>query len=286
MKWFWQRAQENPDYKIYTTKFDVETSGATLTADLSLLERSDWEAQVELYRSGTEIVRTEVGLQNMKSVDAVRAKDTFDASETVVSVLVDHSGSMKGQRAIIACFVVEMVADFLSRIGVKYEILGFTTVGWLGGRSRRRWLRRFAPRNPGRLNDILHIVYRDARDVNSSIPYNMFHLLRSALLKENIDGEALFWASERLKNLDSPNNVILVISDGAPVDDSTLQVNAPDILMNHLRAVIADIQNTDGFKLAGIGIDYDVDQFYPKSIQIEGVNQVSASLPDFLVDLF
>lgn len=218
-------------------------------------------------------------------MDALKRDSGFDPSRTVVSILVDHSGSLRGQRAVVACVLTEVMADILSRVGVRYEILGFTTAEWKGGKSRKRWLQMGRPPKPGRLCDLLHIVYRAASETIPGAPYSIRHLLRNDLLKENVDGEALFWASERLKSLDADHNVIVVISDGVPVDDSTLNENSPDILFDHLKDIIGDLRETPGFGVAGIGIDHQLDRLYPNSLTIETLEQVSSELPSFLSSL-
>ena len=180
---------------------------------------------------------------------------------------------------------VELLADILQRVGLRYEILGFTTDEWHGGQSRKRWHLMGSPPHPGRLNDILRIIYRDAAASNPGAPYALRHLLRNTLLKENIDGEALFWASERLKAQNTPRNVLITLSDGAPVDDSTLNENPPDFLMAHLEAVIHDLHPTPGITLAGIGIDHDLAPLYPHSLKFDRMDQLPATLPPFLTSL-
>ncbi len=270
-------------YSVYTTAFDVETTGRALTGELTSTERKVWKQQVAVYQAKTERMRTETSLGILGQIGLVGGYASFDPSQTVVSVLVDHSGSLRGQKAIIACLLMELVSDFLSRLGVRYEILGFTTVDWRGGKSRELWLTNGKPKDPGRLNDLLHIVYRDASETTPGAPYATRHILREELLKENIDGEALNWASERLKKLDAENKLILVIADGVPVDDATLSVNPGNFLERHLLSVAEDISTTPGFKLAGIGIDYNVGG---NNVKIDRLDQISRILPEFLASLF
>jgi len=255
MTWFWKQNKDDGEYSIYTTAYDVEVTGEELSRELSPVERKTLDEQVEAFERVTATYRTETSLNSLNHIDAVLARTPNIGETTAVSLLVDHSGSLKGQRAIIACLVVQMVSDFLSRLGVRYEILGFTTATWKGGKSRQLWVDKGRPSNPGRLNDLLHIRYRETANTNPGAPWSVYNMLRSDILKENIDGEAVFWAAERLKNLEAEHNVVIVISDGAPVDDSTLNENRPDFLWRHLEAVVSDLNETPRFCIAAIGID-------------------------------
>lgn len=286
MKWFWKQSRKLPDYHIYTTEFDVECRGDDLAAALAPEEMSIWKAQIKEYKSQTEKYRTTASLLGAKAVDEIKAHPGFAASSTAVTLLVDHSGSLKGQKAILSCLAVEILADHLARLGLTYDILGFTTVDWRGGQSRQLWNKRFRTNRPGRLNDILHIVYRDTSETTPGAPYSILHMLRSDLLKENIDGEALFWASERLKNLEMRDNYIIVVSDGAPVDDSTLAENGLNFLSDHLKSVISDLQNTPGFHLAGVGIDCDLGDFYNDHVLIDRLDTMPEKLSEYIQDIF
>lgn len=286
MTWFWKQKEDDGEYSIFTTAFDVEVTGEALSRELSSLERKTLNEQVEAFERATEKYRTETSLNSLAHIDAVLMRDPNIGETTVVSLVVDHSGSLKGQRAIIACLAVQMVADFLSRLGVRYEILGFTTAAWKGGKARQLWNQKGRPRNPGRLNDLLHILYRETSNTNPGAPWSVYNMLRSDILKENIDGEAVFWAAERLKNLDAEHNVVIVISDGAPVDDSTLNENRPDFLWRHLEAVVSDLKATPRFRIAAIGIDHDVGGLYPSALRVDRLAEVPAELPDYLGELF
>lgn len=286
MNWFWKQKEHDGEYSIYTTDYDVEITGEALSGELDAVRRKILDEQVVSFERATEMCRTETSLNSLSHIDAILARDPNIGDTTAVSIVVDHSGSLKGQRAIVACLVVQMVSDFLSRLGVRYEILGFTTVSWKGGRSRQSWIDKGRPRNPGRLNDVLHIRYREASNTNPGAPWSVYNMLRSEILKENIDGEAVFWAAERLKNLGADQNLVIVISDGAPVDDSTLNENQPDFLWRHLEAVISDLKATPGFRVAAVGIDHDVGRLYPSALQVDRLAQVSTVLPDYLGRLF
>lgn len=286
MTWFWKRKEDDGEYSIYATAYDVEVTGEALSRQLSTFERKTLYEQVEAFERVTETCRTETSLNSLAHIDAILARDPNIGETTAVSIVVDHSGSLKGQRAIIACLVVQLVSDFLSRLRVRYEILGFTTAAWKGGKSRQLWTQKGRPRNPGRLNDLLHILYREASDTSPGAPWSVYNILRSDILKENIDGEAVFWAAERLKNLDAEQNLIIVVSDGAPVDDSTLNENRPDFLWRHLEAIVSDLKATPRFRIAGIGIDHDVGRLYPLALRVDRLAEVPTELPDYLGELF
>ncbi len=280
--WPWQRLDDASAYKIFTTEFDLTCTGDALTENLSADERAVWHEANASYDEEVEIYRAKASISGAKWMDKLKSDGQVNPEEIAVSILVDHSGSMRGQRAVVACLLVEIVADFLSRAGVAYEILGFTTHSWKGGNSRKKWLARGSRPNPGRLADTLHVVYRQAKHSAPGAPHAIRHLLRGDLLKENIDGEALFWAGQRLMNLGRPRNIVVTISDGAPVDDSTLSANHPSILWDHLKAVIADLEGTPGFKLIGIGIDYDLSGLYPSSVLIDRLNDMADTVFPFL----
>ncbi|WP_420859884.1 cobaltochelatase CobT-related protein [Marivivens marinus] len=284
--WSWFRSGKSAEYKAYTTKFDVVVPGSELTRNLEPDAKAVWLDQVAVYEAATAVERTKASLAAIPVVDELRRRLPDVADTVAVSILVDHSGSLHGQRAIIACLLAEVIGDFLSRLGVKFEVLGFTTRAWKGGFARQQWQALGRRRNPGRLNDLLHIVYRDASSTFPGVPWAVRNLLRHDLLKENIDGEAILWAAERLKPLRRGRNIVLIISDGAPVDDSTLHENGGDYLWRHLKTVVADLTETEGFQVAAIGIDYSVSHLYPQSIEVARLDQLSEGLADFLRSLF
>ena len=212
-------------------------------------------------------------------------RDT-DFKDTIVTLLIDNSGSMRGRPITIAAVCADILARTLERCGVKSEILGFTTVAWKGGQSRERWVEAGKPVSPGRLNDLRHIIYKPA-----DVPYrrartNLGLMLREGLLKENIDGEALLWAHQRLLARKEDRRILMVISDGAPVDDSTLSVNEGNYLERHLRDVIADIEGHSTIELVAIGIGHDVSRYYQHAVTIVDVNQLGGAITDQLADLF
>lgn len=206
--------------------------------------------------------------------------------DTVVTLLIDNSGSMRGRPISIAAMSADILARTLERCAVKVEILGFTTRAWKGGQAREAWIADGKPTNPGRLNDLRHIIYKGA-----DLPYrrgrrNLGLMLREGLLKENIDGEALLWAHQRLMGRPEERRILMVISDGAPVDDSTLSVNPGNYLERHLRDVIDYIETSSPVELVAIGIGHDVTRYYRRAVTIVDVEQLGGTMMEQLADLF
>ena len=206
--------------------------------------------------------------------------------DTVVTLLLDNSGSMRGRPITIAAMTADILAHTLERCGVKVEILGFTTRGWKGGQAREKWIAAGKPQLPGRLNDIRHIVYKAADAPWRRARRNLGLLLREGLLKENIDGEALLWAHERLMARHEQRRILMVISDGAPVDDSTLSTNTGNYLEQHLRHVIAWIEARSPVELIAIGIGHDVTRYYKHAVTILDVDQLGGAVMHELTNLF
>ncbi|MBT3171736.1 MAG: cobaltochelatase subunit CobT, partial [Rhodospirillaceae bacterium] len=206
--------------------------------------------------------------------------------DTVVTLLIDNSGSMRGRPILVAAMSADILARTLERCGVKVEILGFTTRAWKGGQARERWLAQGRPRNPGRLNDLRHIVYKHADEPWRRARRSLGLMLREGLLKENIDGEALLWAHDRLLARPEERRVIMVISDGAPVDDSTLSVNPRNYLERHLRAVIQWIEASSPVQLLAIGIGHDVTRYYEHAVTITDAEQLGGTMTEKLAELF
>jgi cobaltochelatase CobT len=188
--------------------------------------------------------------------------------DTVVTMLIDNSGSMRGRPITVAATCADILARTLERCAVKVEILGFTTRAWKGGQSREGWLQAGKPANPGRLNDLRHIIYKSADAPWRRARRNLGLMMREGLLKENIDGEALDWAHKRLLGRPEQRRILMVISDGAPVDDSTLSVNPGNYLERHLRFVIDDIETRSPVELIAIGIGHDVTRYYRRAVTI------------------
>ena len=206
--------------------------------------------------------------------------------DTVVSLLIDNSGSMRGRPITVAAMCGDILARTLERCAVKVEVLGFTTRAWKGGQSREKWVQEGKPRNPGRLNDLRHIIYKAADSPWRRARKNLGLMLREGLLKENIDGEALLWAYRRLLVRPEHRRILMVISDGAPVDDSTLSVNPGNYLEKHLREVIRDIQARDQVELIAIGIGHDVTRYYQRAVTIVDAEELGGTMMKKLTELF
>ena len=214
-----------------------------------------------------------------------RENDT-EFRDTVVALLLDNSGSMRGRPVAIAAMSADILARTLERCGVKVEILGFTTRAWKGGQAREQWIADGKPGNPGRLNDLHHIVYKTADSPLRRARRNLGLMLREGLLKENIDGEAVMWAHNRLIARSEQRRILMVISDGAPVDDSTLSVNAGNYLERHLRDVIDYIETRSPVELVAIGIGHDVTRYYGRAVTIMDVEQLGGTMMEKLTELF
>lgn len=209
-----------------------------------------------------------------------------DFRDTVVTLLIDNSGSMRGRPISIAAISADILARTLERCGVKTEILGFTTKAWKGGHARETWLEAGRPPNPGRLNDIRHIIYKQADAPYRRARTSLGLMMREGLLKENIDGEALMWAHSRIVNRPEERRILMVISDGAPVDDSTLSVNNGSYLERHLRQVIQWIETQSPVELCAIGIGHDVTRYYAKAVTIMDAEQLGGTMVEQLAGLF
>lgn len=212
-------------------------------------------------------------------------KDT-QFRDTVVTLLIDNSGSMRGRPITIAAITADILARTLERCAVKVEVLGFTTSTWKGGKSREAWIKAGKPPHPGRLNDLRHIIYKNADAPLRRARRNLGLMLREGLLKENIDGEALLWAHHRLLGRHEDRRILIVISDGAPVDDSTLSSNPSIYLEQHLREVITKIEATSPVQLLAIGIGHDVTRYYKRAVTITDVEQLGGAVMNQLADLF
>ncbi|MCI0754448.1 cobaltochelatase subunit CobT [Teichococcus vastitatis] len=209
-----------------------------------------------------------------------------DFRDTVVTLLIDNSGSMRGRPISVAAMCCDILARTLERCSVKVEILGFTTRAWKGGQSRERWVQEGKPRNPGRLNDLRHVIYKSADAPWRRARKNLGLMLREGLLKENIDGEALDWSYRRLLQRPERRRILMVISDGAPVDDSTLSVNPGNYLERHLRKVIQDIEQREFVELIAIGIGHDVTRYYRRAVTIVDAEELGGTMMKKLAELF
>ena len=218
------------------------------------------------------------------SLSYKKEKD-IDFKDTIVTLLIDNSGSMRGRPITIAAICADILSRTLERCSVKVEILGFTTQNWKGGKSRELWMKH-KRENPGRLNDLCHIIYKSADTPWRRSKNNLGLMLKEGILKENIDGEAVLWAYNRLKKRKEERKIIMVISDGAPVDDSTLSVNSPSYLEQHLKKVVQWIENNSDIEINAIGIGHDVTNYYQKALKIADVQELGDAMVDQLVDLF
>lgn len=308
-----QNAQDA--YKIYTTAFDEMAEASALCAEEELARlRIGLDQQLQhlhgiVARLANRLQRRLQARQNRAwefdleegLLDAARlARVVIDPlqplsfkmeramrfRDTVVTLLLDNSGSMRGRPITVAALCTDILARTLERCGVKTEILGFTTRAWKGGQAREQWLAHHKPAQPGRLNDVRHIIYKNADTAWRHARRNLGLMMMEGLLKENIDGEALLWAHHRLLARPEQRRILMVISDGAPVDDSTLSVNSGNYLERHLRQVIREIENRSAVELLAIGIGHDVTRYYRRAVTIIDVEQLGSAMCDKLVELF
>ena len=304
-----------PDYRPFTAKFD-ETVGAEdlcepeeLDRLRSYLDKQLAHLQGVVARLANRLQRRLMAQQNrswefdleeglldparlarividpMHPLSFKREKET-NFRDTVVTLLLDNSGSMRGRPITVAATCADILARTLERCGVKVEILGFTTRAWKGGQSREAWLAAGKPPNPGRLNDLRHIIYKSADAPWRRARKNLGLMMREGLLKENIDGEALDWAHKRLLARTEQRRILMMISDGAPVDDSTLSVNAGNYLERHLRWVIEEIETRSPVELIAIGIGHDVTRYYRRAVTIVDAEELGGAMTDKLAELF
>ena len=303
------------NYKIFTQKFDEIVKAAELCPPeeldqlRSLLDKQlenlagavarlanklqrrlmaqqsrSWEFDLEEGLLDTARL-TRVVTDPMQALSFKVERDT-DFRDTVVTLLIDNSGSMRGRPITIAAICGDILARTLERCGVKVEILGFTTRAWKGGKSREAWLEAGRPANPGRVNDIRHIIYKAADAPWRRARRNLGLMMREGLLKENIDGEALEWAKKRLLARSENRRILMVISDGAPVDDSTQSVNAGNYLEAHLRQVIEEIETRTPIQLVAVGIGHDVTRYYRRAVTLLDAEELAGALTDELAALF
>ncbi|MCQ8783870.1 cobaltochelatase subunit CobT [Mangrovibrevibacter kandeliae] len=228
---------------------------------------------------------TRLVIDPMQPLTYKMERDT-EFRDTVVTLLIDNSGSMRGRPITVAATCADILARTLERCGVKVEVLGFTTRAWKGGQAREAWLKAGKPQKPGRLNDLRHIIYKSADAPWRRARNNLGLMMREGLLKENIDGEALIWAHNRLLGRSEQRRILMMISDGAPVDDSTLSVNPGNYLERHLRAVIEEIETRSPVELLAIGIGHDVTRYYRRAVTIVDAEELAGAMTEQLADLF
>ncbi len=305
----------NLDYKVFTNQFDEITKAENLenfedavklrkTLDQQLIGFQDvitklanklqrqllakqnraWDFDLEEgLLDSSKLPR--VIMDPYNSLSFKKEKD-LDFKDTVVTLLIDNSGSMRGRPITIAAICADILSRTLERCSVKVEILGFTTKNWKGGQSREYWNKKGKPKTPGRLNDLRHIIYKSADTQWRQAKNNLGLMLKEGLLKENIDGEAITWAFNRIKKRKEERKILMVISDGAPVDDSTLSVNTGDFLEKHLKKMVRFIEEKTEIEILAIGIGHDVSRYYNRAIKITDVNELGDVMISQLSSLF
>ena len=307
--------KRGPDYKAFTTKYDEVIDAAELCEPEELQRLRDY-LDKQLQNLSSVVGRLANRLQRRLMAQQSRSWE-FDLEEgmldtarlprividpqqplsfkqekdmefrdTVVTLLIDNSGSMRGRPITVAATCADILARTLERCGVKVEILGFTTRAWKGGQSREAWLQAGKPPNPGRLNDLRHLIYKSADAPWRRARKNLGLMMREGLLKENIDGEALDWAHQRLLGRPEQRKILMMISDGAPVDDSTLSVNSGNYLERHLRYVIEEIETRSPVELIAIGIGHDVTRYYRRAVTIVDAEELGGAMTEKLAELF
>jgi len=303
------------NYKIFTNQFDEIAKAETLESEEEILKlRNNLDQQLVSFQDlitklANKLQRQLLAKQNRSwefdleeglldssklsrvimdpyhSLSFKKEKD-LDFKDTVVTLLIDNSGSMRGRPITIAALCADILSRTLERCSVKVEILGFTTKNWKGGKSREYWNNNNKPKKPGRLNDLRHIIYKNADTQWRQSKKNLGLMLKEGLLKENIDGEAISWAFNRLKKRKEERKILMVISDGAPVDDSTLSVNSGDYLEKHLKKMVKFIENKTDIEILAIGIGHDVSRYYTKAIKITDVQELGDVMIGQLSGLF
>jgi cobaltochelatase CobT len=270
-------------YGVYCRDFDIEVEVKDLVSTLGL-PRVSSEELLATIENGLGAWRERHDFAALESAARIRSATSQQLLEdTVVSLLIDHSGSMRGQRMLLAAGAVRMASGLLDSLKVKHEVLGFTTVRWKGGLSREKWLRSGRPPYPGRLNDILHIIYSSA--VERLSMHHCATMLHPELLKENLDGEAIQWAASRLRKRAENRKSIIVVSDGAPVDDSTLRENGGEYLENDLLGVIQEIMQDGDIQLSAIGINFSVERYYQRSVVVTSPDDLGTAILRLLEQL-
>ncbi len=278
------RLRKNLDQQLINFQDLITKLANKLQRQLLAIQNRSWEYDLEEgLLDSSKLTRIIIDPQN--SLSFKKEKD-FEFKDTIVSLLIDNSGSMRGRPITIAALCADILSRTLERCNVKVEILGFTTKNWKGGESREDWNKNGKPQYPGRLNDLRHIIYKSADSNWRQSKKNLGLMLKEGLLKENIDGEAILWAFSRLKKRKEERKILMVISDGAPVDDSTLSVNSGDFLEKHLKKVVKNIQDNKDFEILAIGIGHDVSRYYKKAIKITDVQELGDVMIKQLSQLF
>jgi cobaltochelatase CobT len=278
------RLRQSLDQQLLSLKNFISKLANKLQRKLLAKQNRSWEFDLEEGSLDASKL-TRVIIDPLNSLSFKKEKDV-KFKDTLVTILIDNSGSMRGKPISVAAICADILARTLERCSVKVEILGFTTKHWKGGQSREKWTNNKKPLSPGRLNDLRHIVYKSADTPWRQSKNNMGLMLKEGLLKENIDGEALKWAYNKILKRKEERKILMVISDGAPVDDSTLSTNASDFLENNLKQIVKWIEKSSSVELLAIGIGHDVTRYYNKAIKIIDVQDLGDVMINQLTDLF
>jgi len=279
-----QKLRKNLDQQLIGFQDLITKLANKLQRQLLAKQNRAWEFDLEEGLLDSSKL-TRIIMDPFNSLSFMKEKD-IDFKYTIVTLLIDNSGSMRGRPITIAALCADILSRTLERCSVKVEVLGFTTKNWKGGKSREAWAKNNKPKTPGRLNDLRHIIYKDVDTHWRQAKNNIGLMLKEGLLKENIDGEAISWAYNRIKKRKEERKILMVISDGAPVDDSTLSVNSGDFLEKHLKKMVKFIETKSDVEILAIGIGHDVSRYYDKAIKITDVNELGDVMISQLSGLF
>ena len=279
-----QKLRENLNQQLIGFQDLITKLANKLQRQLLAKQNRAWEFDLEEGLLDSSKL-TRIIMDPYNSLSFMKEKD-LDFKDTIVTLLIDNSGSMRGRPITIAALCADILSRTLERCSVKVEVLGFTTKNWKGGKSREAWAKTDKPKNPGRLNDLRHIIYKGADTHWRQAKNNIGLMLKEGLLKENIDGEAISWAYNRIKKRKEERKILMVISDGAPVDDSTLSVNSGDFLEKHLKKMVKFIETKSDVEILAIGIGHDVSRYYNKAIKITDVHELGDVMISQLSGLF
>ena len=279
-----QKLRKNLDHQLVGFQDLITKLANKLQRQLLAKQNRAWEFDLEEGLLDSSKL-TRIIMDPYNSLSFMKEKD-LDFKDTIVTLLIDNSGSMRGRPITIAALCADILSRTLERCSVKVEVLGFTTKNWKGGKSREAWTKNDKPKNPGRLNDLRHIIYKGADTQWRQAKNNIGLMLKEGLLKENIDGEAISWAYNRIKKRKEERKILMVISDGAPVDDSTLSVNSGDFLEKHLKKMVKFIETKSDVEILAIGIGHDVSRYYDKAIKITDVHELGDVMVSQLSGLF
>ena len=279
-----QKLRKNLDQQLIGFQDLITKLANKLQRQLLAKQNRAWEFDLEEGLLDSSKL-TRIIMDPYNSLSFMKEKD-LDFKDTIVTLLIDNSGSMRGRPITIAALCADILSRTLERCSVKVEVLGFTTKNWKGGKSREAWTKTDKPKNPGRLNDLRHIIYKGADTHWRQAKNNIGLMLKEGLLKENIDGEAISWAYNRIKKRKEERKILMVISDGAPVDDSTLSVNSGDFLEKHLKKMVKFIETKSDVEILAIGIGHDVSRYYDKAIKITDVHELGDVMISQLSGLF